>query len=203
MTEKKSETGDKAGTEPGTATRIGVHGRSSTPEDLVGALRFLHLVDTQTKARVAELSSTVNALLEVLVGEGQVPLEAYEKRKRLTMVRENERAKSEAGVMVADVPDKYALTDTPKIDCAARIPLCRARCCKLSFALSVQDLDERIVRWNYALPYHIAQGENGYCVHNEGGACGVYEQRPGICRTYDCRNDRRIWTDFEKRIPAP
>jgi hypothetical protein len=31
----------------------------------------------------------------------------------------------------------------------------------------------------------------------------VYEHRPAICRTYDCRKDPRIWIDFEKRIPAP
>jgi hypothetical protein len=24
-----------------------------------------------------------------------------------------------------------------------------------------------------------------------------------MCRGYDCREDRRIWLDFEKRIPAP
>lgn len=173
------------------------------PEDLESALRFLHLVDTETKARVAELSATVTALLELLVGGGQVPLEAYEKRKRLTMARENERAAGEAGVMVANIPDKYALTGLPQIDCAELLPLCQGRCCTLPFVLSVQDLDERVVRWTYGAPYQIAQRPNGRCVHQEkNGACGVYEQRPGACRMYDCRRDPRIWIDFERRIPA-
>jgi Fe-S-cluster containining protein len=174
------------------------------PEDLEGGLRFLHLVDMETKARVAELSATLNAVVETLVGSGQLPFETYEKRKRLTVLRENERAQGEAGVMVANIPDKYALGDLPQIDCAARIPLCRARCCAFTFPLSVQDLDERVVRWTYSAPYKIAQREDGYCVHNQGaGQCGVYAQRPGVCRTYDCRNDKRVWIDFEKRIPAP
>jgi hypothetical protein len=173
------------------------------PEDLPNALRFLHLVDMQTKARVAELSASVNALVETLIGEGHLPLEAYERRKRLTVVRENERATQEAGVAVTNVPDKYAVESPPQIDCAARLPLCGARCCKLTFALSVQDLDERVVRWNYAQPYRIAQREDGYCVHNEAGGCSIYAQRPAVCRAYDCRQDRRIWIDFEKRIPAP
>lgn len=176
---------------------------SVPPEDIENALRFLHIVDVQTKARVAELSATVNALVETLIGGGQVALETYENRKRLTMARENERATSEAGVAVANIPDKYALTNLPQIDCEARLPLCQARCCKLRFALSVQDLDERVVRWNYGAPYNIAQRDDGYCVHNEpNGGCGVYTHRPGICRTYDCRRDRRIWVDFEQRIPA-
>jgi Fe-S-cluster containining protein len=174
------------------------------PEDLPGALRFLHLVDAQTKARVVELASNLNALIETLVGEGHLPLEAYEKRRRLTLVRENERASHDASIAVADVPDKYALEGLPQIDCEARLPLCRARCCAMSFALSVQDLDERVVRWNYRQPYKIAQGEDGYCVHNtERRACSIYAQRPAICRTYDCRQDRRVWIDFDKRIPAP
>ncbi|HSN98334.1 MAG TPA: hypothetical protein VLS89_08550, partial [Candidatus Nanopelagicales bacterium] len=173
------------------------------PEDLTGALRFVHLMEAQTQARVAELSATVNAVLESLVAEGALPIETYEKRKRLTLLRENERSAREPGIQVSDVPDKYALAGLPDIDCEARLPLCKARCCTLSFPLSVQDLDERVVRWNYARPYLIAQRPDGYCVHNEAGGCSIYARRPGVCRTYDCRNDRRIWTDFERRIPAP
>jgi hypothetical protein len=30
----------------------------------------------------------------------------------------------------------------------------------------------------------------------------VHGQRPEACRVYDCRNDKRIWKDFEKRILA-
>lgn len=172
------------------------------PEDLREALRFLHVVDMQTKAKLAELSATVNAMMETLVGEGHLPLAAYEKKKRLAIVRENDQAKREAAVEVTDIPDKYALTDLPDIDCASLIPICKARCCALQFPLSVQDLDERVVRWDYARPYRIAQAESGYCVHNEGGRCGVYHHRPGVCRAYDCRNDKRIWADFERKIPA-
>jgi hypothetical protein len=173
------------------------------PEDLPSALRFVHLVEAQTSARVAELSATVNAMLEVLIGEGNLPVETYQKRRRLTVVRENERSAEDAGVQVSDAPDKYALDDLPAIDCEARLPLCQARCCTLPFALSVQDLDERVVRWDYARPYRIAQREDGTCVHNDAGSCAVYDQRPAFCRRYDCRQDRRIWLDFEARIPAP
>jgi hypothetical protein len=46
----------------------------------------------------------------------------------------------------------------------------------------------------------LAHEADGYCTHMDRGACGctVYAQRPIPCRGYDCRNDRRIWLDFEQ-----
>jgi Fe-S-cluster containining protein len=119
--------------------------------------------------------------------------------------READRAREQAFVQIAPAVDKYALADLPQIDCAARISLCQGRCCRLSFPLSFQDLDERVVKWDYSRPYQIRRREDGYCTHSdeETRGCRVYENRPAICRTYDCRNDKRIWVDFDKRIPAP
>lgn len=175
-----------------------------TPQagDVEGGLRFVHLMELQTKARLAEVAANLNALVEVLVGEGQLPLEAFEKRRRLTVLREEQRAAAEATVELSPVPDKYAV-EGPAIDCAARLPVCRARCCSLPFTLSVQDLDERIVRWDYARPYRVAKGGDGRCIHlAEAGSCSIHASRPAACRAYDCRKDRRIWQDFDKWIPA-
>ena len=33
--------------------------------------------------------------------------------------------------------------------------------------------------------------------------CQVHAYRPYVCRAYDCRNDKRIWLDFDQMIPAP
>ena len=131
-------------------------------------------------------------------------MDEYEKRRQATMQREQEKSRGELAPMVSNVPDKYKLEQLPTIDCDARLPLCKARCCTLPFALSVQDLDERVVRWDYSRPYQIGRRPDGYCVHNEPGTChcNVYEQRPGICRQYDCRKDKRIWVDFDARIPV-
>jgi hypothetical protein len=131
--------------------------------------------------------------------------EAIERQLPAAEAAEQTRVASEALVQLSPVPDKYALTDLPEIDCASHLPLCRARCCTLVFPLSTQDLDERAVRWEYGRPYQIARRPDGFCVHNDASTrrCRLHAQRPASCRTYDCRADKRIWLDFERRIPAP
>ena len=102
--------------------------------------------------------------------------------------------------------DKYALDRTHEpIDCDARVALCHAACCRLRVPLTHQDLDEGIVQWDRGQPYLNRQRADGYCVHCDPASlrCATYEQRPGLCRSYDCRGDSRIWIDFERRIPNP
>ncbi len=109
-------------------------------------------------------------------------------------------------VYVTEGGDKYAPdTAAVEIDCDARLSLCHAACCRLRVPLTRQDLDEGVVRWDADQPYLNHQRADGYCVHCDATShrCHVYEQRPGLCRTYDCRNDRRIWIDFARRIPNP
>ena len=104
-----------------------------------------------------------------------------------------------------DAEDKYEIA-SPDIPCAELLPICKARCCTYVFALSSADLDEGVIRWDYGRPYMIRQrASDGYCVHNTPGThgCTVHAQRPAVCRRYDCRNDKRVWLDFEKRILAP
>jgi Fe-S-cluster containining protein len=175
------------------------------PEDVESGLRFNHIVAHQTRVKLAELSASYYALIETLVARGIVPIDDYERRRQQTMERENDKAKESLAPHVSQYPDKYKLEQLPQIDCEARLHLCKAKCCTLTFPLSVQDLDERVVRWDYAKPYQIGRRPDGYCVHNKAGTClcEVYEHRPGVCRTYDCRQDKRIWADFEARIPAP
>lgn len=101
--------------------------------------------------------------------------------------------------------DKYA-TEPSTPPCDELLHLCKARCCTLSFALSTADLDEGVIRWDYGQPYLIRQrASDGYCVHcdPDSRTCTVHAQRPRVCRSYDCRNDIRIWIDFAARIPQP
>jgi Fe-S-cluster containining protein len=101
------------------------------------------------------------------------------------------------------IEDKYAVA-SPGIDCESRLHLCHARCCSLVVELSAQDLAERTVEWDLQHPYLLKRLEDGYCMYlTPELGCGNYHHRPATCRSYDCRNDPRVWIDFEARIPAP
>lgn len=177
------------------------------PRDLQDGLRFVHTLGMQTKMDLVSANTRLLALVEELVASGALDLQAFDERRQKVSEREAARMSREGHVKVQvdNTADKYALADLPQIDCEARLPLCKARCCTLGFALSFQDLNERVVQWDYGRPYHIRQREDGYCTHNRAGTCTceVYAQRPAVCRQYDCRADTRIWKDFEARIPAP
>lgn len=174
--------------------------------DLDHGLRFLHTMGMQTKFDVQEALTRVLALTEELVSRGQLDTRSLDERRERIKKQEAVRSKSLNVVQVAPPIDKYQMTDLPQIDCDARIPLCGGRCCRLTFPLSFQDLDEGVVKWEYRMPYLIKHRvDDGYCVHShvETRGCTVYEHRPAVCRSYDCRKDQRIWLDFDARIPAP
>jgi hypothetical protein len=173
------------------------------PEDVVAALRFVHQMGTHAQARIAELSASLQALTDALIGDGRLALESYERHRARAVQRETERAELAPTVQLAPVADKYQLSELAEIDCAELVPLCKARCCKLPVTLSAQDLDEHIVRWSYGRPYVLAQRPDGYCVHHASGRCTIYPNRPAGCRVYDCRKDSRVWTDFAARVAAP
>lgn len=114
----------------------------------------------------------------------------------------------QVGVQIDEnLHDKYSIPpeDLPVIDCEARYPLCHAACCSLRFALSRQDLAEGIMRWEYGDPYLNRHGPDDRCVHLDRGTyhCTIYQNRPRICRTYNCSKDSRIWADFENRVINP
>ena len=75
--------------------------------------------------------------------------------------------------------DKYTFKQEADVDCQSRLDICKAVCCKLPFALSKQDVEEGIIRWEYRRPYLIAHGDDGYCIHLDWDAykCTVREHR--------------------------
>jgi Fe-S-cluster containining protein len=175
-------------------------------EKLAGGLHFTTIQGYMAHEALRENKATLSTLIELLVRKGVIQFHEIEQRKQeVNEALKATGASSGPQVHLVDTPDKYTHQDQVEIDCEARYHLCKASCCKLWFALSVQDLDERIVKWNYSRPYSIAQAEDGYCVHlNRGScACSIYKNRPLTCRTYDCRRDKRIWLDFEQRVINP
>lgn len=182
------------------------------------ALRAAHLAIAELREDLHALAAQVVALTEV-VGEAggssqmvvtleeRVATRTDELRRELAVADE----RSPDRLMLGAAADKYAVSAEGGPPCLELLPICGARCCSFEIPLSTQDLDEGLLRWDYARPYALAKRDgaepgapgDGLCVHNSGGACGVYEHRPAICRSYDCRDDRRVWIDYERRQLAP
>ena len=176
----------------------------SLRSELEEALRFLNHTTLANRLASADVTATLTALIETLVAHGVLPTAEYERRRQRALDAQKVLLEELPEVKFGEAVDKYALKDLPDIDCAAIMPVCKARCCTLTVYCSAQDLDERVVNWDYSRPYQIRKRDDNYCAHSEPETrrCGIYERRPAICRTYDCRDDKRIWSDFEKRILA-
>ncbi len=169
-------------------------------------LMYAHDRANANTAELEEAAAAIEALVELLTEAGLPPERFAEARERAAeRVR---RRFLEKGMAVArqdfDVP-KRDFPDGVEIDCENRVALCGAACCRLAVGLSGDDVREGILRWDTGNPYMLQRGEDGWCAHMERGSCRctVYEARPIPCRGFDCREDRRIWLDFEGRVPNP
>lgn len=175
--------------------------------DVAAGLMYAHGRENANTSKVLEVASFSYALIELLMERGVISVEELDERKKQVGQRLAEKF-AEKGMGVAltnDEQDKYAYEGSVEIDCENRMALCRGACCRLSFALTVQDLEEGRVKWDLGRPYMIRHDEDGYCHHveRESKRCGLYENRPVVCRAYDCRKDKRIWEDFENRVVSP
>lgn len=164
-------------------------------EDLVRELGLL-AAELGQRADHGDLARRLEWLVDTLILRGQLP----ESFRRLIARVGGERST----VRLAMFRDKYQVPSAD-IDCAARIPLCRARCCSMEVTLSAQDVAEGGIPFDITQPYALPRDPaTKRCVcMDAAGACTIYERRPGACRAYDCRHDRRVWIDFDARIPAP
>ena len=173
-------------------------------EDLIDSLRFVHGMAMQTRHMALNTRVNILTLIEELIAKGNLDLLGFDERRDRVAQREQQRTKKHISVNLADNVDKYSLKTLPDIDCNSLIPICKGRCCMPTVQLSIQDLDERKLEWNYKTPYNLRRGSDGYCIYSCPNTrnCLEYKIRPGICRVYDCRQDKRVWEDFEKRIPA-
>ncbi len=180
---------------------------ADSDRELGQALVYTYNRSNANTREVHRANSTASALAELLLEQGVLDRSAL--KERVVSIGENlERNYTGQGMGVAlqeTDRSKYEEPEAPEIDCANRWHLCQGSCCKLTFALSQEDVEEGTVRWDLRRPYVIAHGETGRCVHQDQGSCrcSIYESRPKVCRGYDCREDKRIWLDFERRIPNP
>src|SRR5688572_15998837 len=171
-------------------------GPDPLPDDLLALMEKL-AADLPQLPHNDEALRRFEWLLDALILRGQVP----DSFRRLV-----KRIQADRGIKIrlSMVDDKYTV-ESPDIDCASRIPLCGARCCSFDVMLSRQDLLEQKLPFVIDEPYMLPRDpvtKKCACMDAQG-KCVAYDHRPATCRTYDCREDARVWIDYEGRIPAP
>jgi Fe-S-cluster containining protein len=171
--------------------------------EVAGGLRYTHTRANANTGNLLEVASFAYAAIELLTEKGLLEISELDERKKAVAGRLVQKFINEGmGLTFQEKEqDKYAF-EPVKIDCEARLPICKAACCKMRFALSKQDVEEGIVKWEFGRPYLIARGEDDYCIHMDRGRlyCTIHSHRPVPCRGYDCRSDKRVWADFEAKI---
>jgi Fe-S-cluster containining protein len=176
-------------------------------QEVAEGLLYVHTRLARGGKETLEASAFLYALIELLSEKGLLSIDELDQRKQKVAERLFRKGREQGvGVLLQEPEyDKYGFDQEAEIDCAGRIALCRAACCRLAFALSRQDVHEGVVRWDLGQPYIIAHGTDGYCSHiePESRRCSIRAQRPVPCRAYDCRKNNDIWLDFDKRLINP
>lgn len=90
------------------------------------------------------------------------------------------------------------------VDCSSKIEYCQAICCYFSTMLEENDYDPNTICTEKTVGglIKIAKKERTCeCIHlSKNRKCEVYHSRPLQCLNYDCRDDSRIWVDFNRNI---
>lgn len=182
-------------------------GRDEFARQVELGLMFDHSMLGEVTRQIVDAATEASAVAQLLVEQGLIDTQDLTARRdAIRSELLEELARRGLGLFVnQNEDDKYALTDLPQINCSERVHLCQAACCTLRFPLSRQDVEEGVPRWDFGRPYWNLTDRTGYCVHcsPDRVACTIYQHRPSPCRTYDCRQDERIWADFDAMVVSP
>jgi Putative zinc- or iron-chelating domain len=164
---------------------------------------FAQAVASEQIARANQTEAAVYGLIDLLIEKGALSPDEVAAAIEQTG-RDMQQAGRQATLEVIVRDDGSAPTvSADEIDCAARIPYCKAACCKLRWPMTLEEAESGPVKWDLGRPFFNRHGAHGYChqfdVESQG--CNVYEQRPQPCRQYSCIDDARIWLDFENMVP--
>lgn len=179
---------------------------SKIQSELSSGLIYIHTRINSNTSKTIEVSSFLYALIELLSDKGLISIEEIDERKKQVSERLIRKfVESGIGLMYQEPEyDKYNYEGEACVNCESRLDVCKARCCKLPFALSKQDVEEWIIRWEFGRPYLIAHDRDGYCVHLDRKTyqCTAHEQRPVPCRSFDCKGNEKwkVWKDYDKKI---
>ncbi len=160
---------------------------------------FAHTVFTEQATRANQTEAVVNGLIDLLVRLDVVQAEDVVAAVETTRKEIADAGRHATLDVAIRVDGEAPPVPAEAIDCEARIPYCKAVCCRLRFALTVEEIESGPVKWDLGRPYFNRHGANGYChqMDDETFGCNVYDERPLVCRQYSCAGDTRIWKDFD------
>ena len=116
-------------------------------------------------ADIKELRALVAQLVEILGKRGD--LNAGHARL-LDKIAKRARSQGKPKVKLSVIQDKYQVANAD-VDCAAIMPICKARCCTLDVYLAEQDVREGELEWEIDNPYALPRANDGYCIYLERG----------------------------------
>ncbi len=164
---------------------------------------FTHTVVSRNADRIHEAESFLYGLIDTLIEKGMITQD--EVAQATGKVRQEMEEKGQTigpGIALRVDGSDDRKVNFVQVNCAERYHICKAVCCKLHFALTVEEVESGKIKWDLGEPYYIRQESKGCCHHlnQNTNQCSIYEDRPGICRSYSCANDERIWKDFENMV---
>jgi Fe-S-cluster containining protein len=162
---------------------------------------YTHTALGANAQRLSEVESFTYGLIDALVKKGLISTDEVGEATRNVRSELKDDSLDNPGTAVIRMDqDETPERDAVQVDCASRLHICKAVCCKLEFALSTAEVEAGNIKWDLGRPYLIRHEADGHCTHYDRGmgCCSVYENRPSVCRDYSCANDERIWKNFEK-----
>lgn len=158
---------------------------------------FTHSALSIHAERINRIESFLYGLADTLLESGQITEDQLQSRTTLVYREMKEKGESLSGGVMIRMDPEPPVPDA-SVECRQRMHICNGVCCRLSFPLSIAEIEGGKVKWELGKPYFVRKNHGGVCVHQTIDCrCGVYEHRPQVCRTYSCKKDERIWKDYD------
>ncbi len=164
---------------------------------------FTHTIVSRNADRLHETESFLYGVVDVLIEKGLLTQEeVLQAVAKVSPEMEEKGQTIGPGIALRIDGDGVKQEDFVAVNCSERLHICKSVCCRLHFALSAEEVESGIIKWDLGEPYHIRHESSGCCHHLDpgGSGCSIYKDRPTVCRNYSCAGDDRIWKDFEKMI---